>query len=169
MFSSKPKKHSGGGPSAARSSDAGVSGLEEKDRQRSERAEEDKQRARHINLGDDVAEPSSPQNYETISMPGKAGAAASTAAGAANGVPARPVIAPNARQTQAMSVMASNQREEDAALEELSDVLGALKEQSQVMNQQLNTHNQMIDSIESKVDNTTGRLMKGTKTMSKIS
>ncbi len=146
-----------------------MAGLEEKDKQRALKKETEDARAKHLDL-DDYAARASPESYDTMTLPGKGTKGGSFSnSSSASASAARPSIAPNARQASAMETMASNQREEDAALEELSDVLGALKEQSQVMNGQLTTQAKIIDGIESKVDNTSARLQKGTKTMAKIS
>jgi hypothetical protein len=124
------------------------------------RKETEAARAKHLNL-DDYANRASPDSFAPHQTP--PGGASSAAAASA-----RPVVPPNARQAAALQTLESNQRAEDSALEELSDVLGALKEQSQIMNQQLSTQAKMLDGIESKVDNTSARLQKGTRTMAKI-
>jgi hypothetical protein len=80
----------------------------------------------------------------------------------------RPVVPPNARQSAALTTIEANQRAEDDALDELSDVLGTLKQQSQVMSQQLSTQARILDGLEDKVDSTSARLGKGTNTMKKI-
>jgi len=160
MFSSgkSKKKHSGEAPSLAPETTSTTT-LDEKDRQRLAKREMEEARGKHLDL-EEYATRRSPEAYS--SSPNGASASAAAAASA------RPVVAPNARQAEAMQVFAANQKEEDAALEELSDVLGALKEQSQIMSQQLQVQNKMLDSIETKVDNTSTRLQKGTKTMGKI-
>jgi hypothetical protein len=165
LFSSdKPKPDAHGAASAAASSratpEASTAALDEKDRQRALRKETEAARAKHLNL-DDYANRASPDSFAPHQTP--PGGASSAAAASA-----RPVVPPNARQAAALQTLESNQRAEDSALEELSDVLGALKEQSQIMNQQLSTQAKMLDGIESKVDNTSARLQKGTRTMAKI-
>jgi len=166
LFSSdKPKPDTLGASAAAASSratpEASTAALDEKDRQRALRKETEAARAKHLNL-DDYASRASPDSFAPHQTP--LGGASSAAAAAS----ARPVVPPNARQAAALQTLESNQRAEDSALEELSDVLGALKEQSQIMNQQLSTQAKMLDGIETKVDNTSARLQKGTRTMSKI-
>jgi hypothetical protein len=166
LFSSDKPKPDTLGASAAASSratpEASTAALDEKDRQRALRKETEAARAKHLNL-DDYANRASPDSFAPHQTP--PGGASSAAAAAAS---ARPVVPPNARQAAALQTLESNQRAEDSALEELSDVLGALKEQSQIMNQQLSTQAKMLDGIESKVDNTSARLQKGTRTMAKI-
>lgn len=78
------------------------------------------------------------------------------------------VVAPNAKQQAAIDTFAAGKKAEDEALDELSDVLGTLKQQSQVMQGQLTTHAEMLDGIDKKVDDTSERLKKGTRTMKKI-
>lgn len=81
----------------------------------------------------------------------------------------RSTIPPNAKQSQAIAVLTANQHAEDAALDELSDVLGTLKEQSHHMNAQLAQHSKILDGLGDKVDGTADRLQKGSRTMQKIS
>lgn len=81
----------------------------------------------------------------------------------------REVIAPNSKQQQAINTFQTNQQAEDEALDELSDVLGTLKQQSQTMSSQLATQSHILDGIDAKVENTSARLQKGSRTMGKIS
>lgn len=160
MFSSGKSKQQPSLKATLAPQNAGSASLEEKDRLRDKQRalEEDKRRAKFPG--------SSPGSYD-------APASSLRPAGGASLSPDdpdyRPSIQPNAKQAAALSTFEQNQRKEDEALDELSDVLGALKEQSQVINQQLRTQASMIDSIDSKVEHTGARLKKGSNTMKKIS
>ena len=127
---------------------AELDSLEQRDRARANQRALEADKAKHMNFGG----PQSPDTY-------------SSQDGTTDG---RPVIPPNARQSAALTTLEANQRAEDDALDELSDVLGTLKQQSVVMSQQLNTQAQILDNLEDKVDNTSARLGKGTSTMKKI-
>jgi synaptosomal-associated protein 25 len=148
MFtSSKPKSKSVSHKKALSSTDSGQAHLDDldaKDRQRATRQEVAAAKAKHLDLS--ASSSSSP-----------------TPGGGLEGG-----ISPNEKQKAALATISSNQAEEDDALDELSDVLGTLKEQSQVMSAQLKQHNQIIDGLEHKVDHTSERIRKGTRTMKKI-
>lgn len=75
---------------------------------------------------------------------------------------------PTPKQANALAIIEQNKREEDEALDELSDVLHTLKGQSQAIQQQLAVQDKQVDRIESKVDNTSSRLAKNVRTMKKI-
>lgn len=125
----------------------GLSTLEAKDRERERRKEQENKRSK--------------RNTQTTNEEEE-----DTMADLTNG---RTVVAPNEKQSAAIATIASNQRAEDDALDELSDVLGTLKAQSEVMNQQLVQHSRILDGLGEKVDETAGRLQKGSRTMQKIS
>lgn len=80
----------------------------------------------------------------------------------------RTVVAPNGKQQRAIDVLSKGQKDEDDALDELSDVLGTLKEQSVVMGTQLKQQSKILDNLGDKVDGTSERLKKGSRTMAKI-
>jgi len=128
--------------------------LEQRDRERAMRQIEEEERERGRQRGTKKDDPAShpfrtPGSSTDQSDPGV-------------------VIPPNAKQKSAIDTMRAHEREEDAALDELSDVLGALKDQSMAINQQLTLQSNMIDGIETKVDQTAMRLQKGSRTMKQI-
>lgn len=125
--------------------DEGLSGLDEKDR-----ARQMKHDLEH--------------EQERVDARGLAASSSSSTADltSSNFVP------PNEKQATAIAHMTANQRAEDDALDELSDVLSTLKEQSQVMNMQLTQHAHILDGLGEKVDTTAERLKKGSSTMKKI-
>lgn len=77
-------------------------------------------------------------------------------------------IEPNAKQQAALQEFAQNQKQEDEALDELSDTLHILKQQAHVMNKEMQTQDKLLDRIDGKVDSANERMVKATKTMSKI-
>lgn len=160
MFSSSKSKQKPAAKASLAPQDAGSAALEEKDRLREKQRamEEDKKRAKFPG--------SSPTAYDAPASSLRPAGGASLSPDDPN---YRPSIQPNAKQAAALSTFEQNHKKEDEALDELSDVLGALKEQSQVINQQLRTQAGMIDSIDAKVEHTGARLHKGTNTMKKIS
>lgn len=123
-----------------------LNGLEQRDRARAAQRALEADKARQMDFGS-----KSPEAYPSQLDDG-----------------GRPVVPPNARQSAALTTIEANQKAEDDALDELSDVLGTLKQQSQVMSQQLNTQARILDGLEDKVDSTSARLGKGTNTMKKI-
>lgn len=150
MFSSKPKPKAGTKNSGLRTSGGiatnATDELEEKDRARQ--------------LQRETAGRSGASSSST-SMPD--GGIDELVAGRSSTVP------PNAKQSAAIAQMTANQSAEDDALDELGDVLGTLKEQSQMMNRQLAQQSQILDNLGDKVDKTSERLKKGSRTMQKIS
>lgn len=79
-----------------------------------------------------------------------------------------PNIQPGSKQAALMAEFDANQREEDEQLDELGNVLGVLKEQSMVIQKELQHHDQILTQIDGKVDETSARLKKGSRTMQKI-
>jgi hypothetical protein len=128
--------------------------LDELDRQRAAKRAVEQDRAKQMDFdGGSDARAASSSSYGSSS----------------SGTKGREVVAPNSKQQAAISTFAANQRAEDDALDELSDVLGTLKQQSQTMSSQLTTQAAILDGLDAKVDGTSARLQKGSRTMAKIS
>lgn len=158
MFtSSKPKQTAiSSGPALA----GAPSELERQDRERNARRAIEADKAKGIRYDDE--EEAGPASKASKSRAGK------DAADSDVGTLRAEVVAPNAKQQAAINTFAAGKKAEDDALDELSDVLGTLKQQSQVMQSQLTTHAEMLDGIDKKVDDTSERLRQGTRTMKKI-